>query len=71
MSLRACTIAGVRDSRGQHQELAIRESSPFAIMFADLNGLKSINDSMGHAVGDFALRKVATVLKASVRMRTL
>ena len=52
---------------GQHQELAIRESSPFAIMFADLNGLKKINDSMGHAVGDFALRRVASVLKASVR----
>jgi diguanylate cyclase (GGDEF)-like protein len=52
---------------GQHQELAMRESSPFAIMFADLNGLKKINDSMGHAVGDFALRRVAAVLKASVR----
>jgi diguanylate cyclase (GGDEF)-like protein len=52
---------------GQHQELAMRESSPFAIMFADLNGLKKINDSMGHAVGDFALCRVAAVLKASVR----
>jgi diguanylate cyclase (GGDEF)-like protein len=52
---------------GQHQELAMRESSPFAIMFADLNGLKKINDSMGHAVGDGALRRVAAVLKASVR----
>jgi diguanylate cyclase (GGDEF)-like protein len=66
--LTACTNRrGFVILAGQHQELAIRESSPFAIMFADLNGLKKLNDSMGHAVGDRALRKVATVLKASVR----
>jgi diguanylate cyclase (GGDEF)-like protein len=66
-------LTGLYNRRGfvilarQHQELAVRESIPFAIMFADLNGLKRINDSMGHAVGDCALRKVADVLKASVR----
>lgn len=35
----------------------------FIIMIADLNGLKYINDTLGHAEGDRAIQKVAIYLK--------
>lgn len=35
---------------------------PLTIIMADMNGLKLINDSLGHAVGDQLLRKAAEVL---------
>ncbi len=35
------------------------------LMFIDLDGLKGINDTFGHAVGDEAIRAVADVLTRS------
>lgn len=35
---------------------------PITVMMLDLNGLKLINDAFGHAMGDLALTKVASVL---------
>lgn len=40
---------------------------PVSIMMADLDGLKKINDTMGHAVGDRLLGTAADVLRRSVR----
>jgi diguanylate cyclase (GGDEF)-like protein len=40
---------------------------PAAIIFADVDGLKSINDTFGHNVGDKALVEVSRLLVASVR----
>lgn len=37
-----------------------------AVMIADIDRMKTINDQYGHASGDQALRTVATVLKAQV-----
>ncbi len=39
-----------------------KENLPFTIVMADVNGLKLINDSFGHAIGDELLRKVAAVM---------
>lgn len=36
--------------------------APYAIIFADLNGLKRINDTMGHQAGDAVLIKAANLL---------
>jgi diguanylate cyclase (GGDEF)-like protein/PAS domain S-box-containing protein len=36
---------------------------PLTIVMADMNGLKLVNDSLGHAIGDELLKKVADVLK--------
>jgi diguanylate cyclase (GGDEF)-like protein len=40
---------------------------PISIIMSDVNGLKSINDSIGHAMGDELLKKVAQVLSNGCR----
>ncbi|GAB3670352.1 hypothetical protein GCM10028792_00860 [Salinisphaera aquimarina] len=41
-----------------------REQHAFAVMYFDLDGFKSINDSLGHGVGDKALYTAARRLKS-------
>lgn len=36
---------------------------PYGIIFADLNGLKRVNDTYGHSVGDLLLKKAAILLQ--------
>ena len=40
---------------------------PVSILIGDLDGLKEVNDTYGHAAGDELLRRAAEVLKASFR----
>ena len=47
--------------------LAHRGHKQVAVLFIDLDGLKPVNDLMGHAVGDELIRSVALRLKAAVR----
>lgn len=44
-----------------------RYNQPAAMLFIDVDGLKSINDKFGHTAGDEALIEVAQLLVASVR----
>ena len=37
------------------------------ILYADLDGLKTINDSLGHPEGDRALKQTAEILKETFR----
>ena len=44
-----------------------RYGGPAAMLFVDVDGLKAINDTFGHVVGDKTLVEVARLLVASVR----
>ena len=47
--------------------LAARTGEPSALGFIDLDDLKKINDSLGHAAGDRVLEQVGATLAASTR----
>jgi diguanylate cyclase (GGDEF)-like protein len=44
---------------------ALRETGPFAVLLADLDGFKALNDTRGHAAGDDALRAMAALLRSA------
>jgi diguanylate cyclase (GGDEF)-like protein len=46
---------------------AARTRRPYALLALDLDGIKRINDSFGHAVGDDAIRSFADDLRVSIR----
>ena len=48
-------------------KLALRNAEGFSVAFVDLDGLKQINDTLGHEAGNRALIELANVLKESFR----
>jgi diguanylate cyclase (GGDEF)-like protein len=66
-------LTGVLNRRGLIARLAERLSEarrhgePGVVLFVDIDGLKPINDRLGHAAGDAAIRMVAEGLRAQVR----
>lgn len=51
----------------QAYALAKRQKKRTAVLFADLDGLKAINDKHGHERGDEAIREFGTLLRATLR----
>jgi len=49
------------------QRLNYSRLYPISIISADIDGLKLINDTMGHSTGDDLLRSFAEILKANMR----
>ena len=63
-------LTGVKNRRFYEEELErldIKENLPLTIVLGDVNGLKLINDSFGHAAGDELIRKVAKIIKNGCR----
>jgi diguanylate cyclase (GGDEF)-like protein len=66
-------LTGLYNRRGfstlasQHLKLARRTGQSFLIVFADLDDLKNINDTFGHAEGDAVLIATANILRRTFR----
>lgn len=66
-------LTGLRNRRGffvlgePQLSLARRLGRAAVLYFADVDGLKQINDELGHAEGDYALADVARVLRMTFR----
>ena len=58
---------GFFDLAEQALKVAKREHHSLALFFMDLNGLKRINDTLGHLIGDQALRDAAHVIRQTFR----
>jgi diguanylate cyclase (GGDEF)-like protein len=63
------TSLGNRRAFQERLEQAVRQPSPtpFSIVMLDVDQLKVLNDSGGHAVGDLALKRVSDVLRSHLR----
>ena len=44
-----------------------RNRRMFALLFADLDKFKAVNDELGHAAGDLVLKKFADIVRSSIR----
>ncbi len=66
-------LTGLYNRRGfmaladQHLKIANRVKTGFYMLYADLDNLKSINDTFGHKEGDMALIAAANILRESFR----
>ncbi|EHQ07859.1 diguanylate cyclase with GAF sensor [Leptonema illini DSM 21528] len=54
------------DRMRQRLAQAVRQKERFAVLMIDMDGLKSINDTLSHRAGDAAIREFALRLKAAV-----
>ncbi|SFC30894.1 HD domain-containing phosphohydrolase [Clostridium uliginosum] len=53
------------------KRLDVEEKLPLTIVLGDVNGLKLINDSFGHTVGDELIRKAAEIIKKGCRAQDI
>ncbi len=66
-------LTGLRNRRGfmtlgeQALRSSDRSGTPLGLIFVDVNGMKIINDTLGHQEGDRALNDVAEVLRMTLR----
>ena len=70
-------MTGLLNRRGLDEQLpriwsqCQRAGQPVSVLMMDLDSLKAINDTHGHAAGDQAILKLAGILKSSLRAQDL
>jgi diguanylate cyclase (GGDEF)-like protein len=64
------TLTGLRNRRALDvtMSMMIDRKVPFGLMHIDLDYFKAVNDTLGHAAGDFVLQVVAKVLLSQTRV---
>ncbi|MGI6783917.1 MAG: diguanylate cyclase domain-containing protein [Aminivibrio sp.] len=62
----ALTGLANRELFSQRLQEAIDRKNPVAVLFMDLDGFKSVNDTLGHDTGDLLLQKIARRLTREV-----
>jgi two-component system, cell cycle response regulator len=62
---------GFLDLGEQHLKLARRSGRAVLLVYVDVDGLKNVNDKLGHLVGDRVLGETARVLKDTFRQSDL
>lgn len=68
------SLTGLPNRAALHAELervcahAVRHNSSLAVFYFDLDGLKKINDTYGHAVGDLLLKETASRVSDILRI---
>ena len=63
-------LTGLYNRRFFEEELCrldVERNLPLSFVYADLDGLKIVNDAFGHDSGDILIQKVAEILKTSCR----
>jgi diguanylate cyclase (GGDEF)-like protein len=66
-------LTGLRNHRAFHEDLArnvhrvARSAVPVSLVILDVDGLKQVNDSLGHQAGDEHLRSLADAIRVTVR----
>lgn len=71
------TLVPVANRRGLVSQLDMmiarheRHGTPAALLFVDVDGLKTLNDAFGHAAGDAALIHLTEMMVASVRQNDM
>jgi diguanylate cyclase (GGDEF)-like protein len=63
------TLTGLKNRRAMDATLErlLAGGGGFAVMQIDLDYFKAVNDTLGHAAGDFVLRRVAEIMLEEVR----
>jgi diguanylate cyclase len=70
-------LTGLYNRRGWNDLLKSEEErchlygDPASVMVVDLDGLKAVNDTLGHSVGDTLLQRAAQAMKQAVRRQDI
>ncbi len=67
------TLTGLKNRRALDHVLSRMQSisAPYAMMHLDLDYFKSVNDTLGHAAGDFVLQQAARIMVDETRDQDL